>query len=209
MRSTLARRPQRGRTVQPIRQAVTRRRTIETSNHTVLITGGSTGIGLALAATFHAAGNRVIVVGRNEAALANAAAALPGITTSVADVSIPTDRERLAARFPDVSILVNNAGVQHNMPVSESSPSDIEYELVVNFLAPVLLCRAFLPHLLRQDAAAIVNVSSGLALVPKQSAAIYSRPRRPCTASQKRFAGNLKARASGCSRCFLRWLIQP
>lgn len=145
---------------------------MKTSNSTVLITGGATGIGFALAETFHTAGNRVIVVGRTDAALSKAAAALPGITTRVADISISAHREQLVAEFSDVSILVNNAGIQNNTPVSEASPADIEHELNVNFLAPVLLCRAFLPHLLKQNAAAIVNVLSGLALVPKQAAAI-------------------------------------
>jgi len=146
---------------------------MKTSNNTVLITGGATGIGFALAEKFHAAGNCVIVVGRNEAALSNAAAALPGITTRVADISVSADREKLVAEFSNVSILVNNAGIQNNTPLSEFSPADIEHELNINFLAPALLCRAFLPHLLKQNGAAIVNVSSGLALVPKQAAAIY------------------------------------
>ena len=146
---------------------------MKTTNNTVLITGGGSGIGFALAEKFHAAGNRVIVVGRNEAALSKAAAALPGITTRVADISIAANRENLVAEFSDVSILVNNAGIQNNTPISESSPADIEHELNINFLAPVLLCRAFLPYLLQRDSAAIINVSSGLALVPKQAAAIY------------------------------------
>lgn len=146
---------------------------MKTSNNTVLITGGGSGIGFALAEKFHAAGNRVIVVGRNEAALSKAAAALPGLTTRVADVSIAADRDKLAAEFSDVSILVNNAGIQINTPISEASPADIEHELHINFLAPVLLCRLFLPHLRKKESAAIINVSSGLALVPKQTAAIY------------------------------------
>jgi len=143
------------------------------SGHTVLITGGATGIGFALAKKFHAAGNRVIVVGRSQERLAAAGAALPGITTCAADVSSPADRERLVATYSDVSILINNAGIQNIVPVIDSTPHDIEQELDVNFLSPVLLCRAFLPLLLQRESAAIVNVSSGLALVPKQTAAIY------------------------------------
>ena len=143
------------------------------AGHCVLITGGATGIGFALAKQFHASGNRVIVVGRSEHKLAAAAAALPGISTCAADVSSGADRERLVAMHPDVSILINNAGVQHIVPILESTPQDIAYELDVNFLAPVLLCHAFLPLLLQRQAAAIVNVSSGLAFVPKQTAAMY------------------------------------
>lgn len=146
---------------------------MHTTGHTVLITGGASGIGFALAEKFHAAGNRVIVVGRNQDALAKAAAALPGIITRVADISLAEDRQQLVTEFSDISILVNNAGVQYNLPLGESSDHEIEYELNVNFLAPVLLSRAFLPHLQEREESAIINVSSGLAIVPKQVAAIY------------------------------------
>jgi uncharacterized oxidoreductase len=143
------------------------------SGHTVLITGGATGIGFAIARTFHAAGNRVVVVGRREDKLAAAAAALPGINTCAADVSSAVDRETLVRTYSNISILVNNAGIQNIVPILESTPHDIENEIDVNFLSPVLLCRAFLPLLLQRESAAIVNVSSGLALVPKQAASIY------------------------------------
>lgn len=146
---------------------------MHTSQQVVLITGGATGIGFAIAEKFQTAGNRVIIVGRSESALAQAALTLPGITTSVADISRATDRARLAHEFPDTTVLVNNAGMQLNRPVAESSPQEIEYELQVNFLAPVLLVREFLPLLLQRESAAIVNITSGLALVPKQSAAMY------------------------------------
>jgi len=145
-------------------------------NHTqltVLITGGATGIGFALAGKFHSAGNRVILVGRSESALSKATDALPGAEVCAADITIAQDRERLVNQFPNVSVLVNNAGIQVNRPIVESTPQDIEHELNINFLAPVLLSRAYLPLLLQQPSAAIVNVSSGLALVPKQGAAIY------------------------------------
>lgn len=143
------------------------------NGHVVLITGGATGIGFALAKKFYAAGNRVIIVGRTAEKLAAAAAALPGVSTCIADVSIASDRDRLIADHSDVSILVNNAGMQNLTTIIESSAQDIEHEFAVNLLAPVLLCRGFLPLLRQRDSAAIVNVSSGLALVPKQTASIY------------------------------------
>jgi uncharacterized oxidoreductase len=140
---------------------------------TVLITGGATGIGFALAEKFHSAGSRVILVGRSEAALAKATSALPGAQACVADISLAQDRETLVAQFPDISVLINNAGIQINKPIADCAPAEIEHELSVNFLAPVLLTRAFLPLLVQQPTAAIVNVSSGLALVPKEVAAMY------------------------------------
>lgn len=143
------------------------------AGHVVLITGGATGIGFALARKFSFAGNRVIIVGRSEHNLRSAACALPGVSTCVADISIASDRNRLVAEFTDISVLVNNAGIQNLSHFPYSTPADIEYELNVNFLAPVLLCHEFLPGLLQRESAAIVNISSVLAQVPKQSAPIY------------------------------------
>ncbi|WP_343292372.1 SDR family NAD(P)-dependent oxidoreductase [Vandammella animalimorsus] len=146
---------------------------MNTSGHKVLITGGASGIGLALAKRFHAAGNPVVLAGRRADALAEAARALPGVQTAVADITQPADRARLLQAHGDISILVNNAGIQINRPLLEQSPADIRHELETNLAAPVLLTHAFLPALLRQPQAAIVNVSSGLALVPKEAASIY------------------------------------
>jgi uncharacterized oxidoreductase len=139
----------------------------------VLITGGASGIGFAMAKRFHAQGNQVILVGRSEAALAQAASALPGALTSVADVAITQDRERLVLEFADIHVLVNNAGMQISTPIAQNTPELIAHELQVNFLAPVLLSRAYLPLLIKQPCAAIINVSSGLALVPKEASSMY------------------------------------
>jgi short-subunit dehydrogenase involved in D-alanine esterification of teichoic acids len=81
--------------------------------------------------------------------------------------------DRLISLFPEVSTLVNNAGIQVNKPLAQATAEEIEYELNINFLAPVLLARGYLPHLMSKPSAAIINVTSGLALVPKEVAAIY------------------------------------
>lgn len=146
---------------------------MKTTDHVVLITGGATGIGFAIAQKFHAAGNRVILVGRSERTLAKGAVLLPGALTCVADITQPADRARLVSEFSEVTVLVNNAGIQINKPIAELTPALIEYEHNINFLAQVLLSRAFLPGLIQQESAAIVNVTSGLALVPKEVAAMY------------------------------------
>ena len=75
------------------------------TGHVVLVTGGATGIGFALAEKFHAAGNRVIIVGRTESTLSKAAAALPGVISGVADISVASDRARLVSEFPEVTVL--------------------------------------------------------------------------------------------------------
>ncbi|MBK0397345.1 SDR family oxidoreductase [Kingella bonacorsii] len=143
------------------------------THHTVLITGGATGIGFALAKKFHSAGNRVILVGRREEALRQAAGQLSGCLIAVADVSQETDRERLVRDFPDVSILVNNAGVQFTQPFATQTAEQIAQEININLTAPAQLTLAFLPILTAQREAAVVNVSSGLAIVPKETCAVY------------------------------------
>ena len=130
------------------------------TQHTVLITGGATGIGFALAKKFHAAGNRVILVGRREDALRQAVEQLSGEQLSgslhdngarcgyaVADVSQAEDRARLAAQFPETSILINNAGIQFTKRLDEQTDDEIAQEIAVNLTAPVQLTRAFLPML--------------------------------------------------------------
>lgn len=108
------------------------------TQHTVLITGGATGIGFALAKKFHAAGNHVILVGRREDALRQAVEQLSGEQLSgslhdngarcgyaVADVSQAEDRARLAAQFPETSILINNAGIQFTKRLDEQTDDEI------------------------------------------------------------------------------------
>jgi uncharacterized oxidoreductase len=148
---------------------------MDTTNQTVLITGGAAGIGLALARRFHAAGNRVIVTGRDQARLAEAQARLPGLVAEIADMADQPALDRLAAAYPETTILINNAGVQHNYALADpSAPLDlVAQELQTNLIGPIYLTRRMLPQLLSKPSAAIVNVSSGLAFAPKQSAPVY------------------------------------
>jgi uncharacterized oxidoreductase len=107
------------------------------AGHTVLVTGGATGIGFALAKKFLSHGNQVILVGRNEAALQEASRKLSGVSVCVADVARPEDRARLVTLFPNVSVLVNNAGIQIYKPIEDSTPQEIEHEIAVNLTAPI------------------------------------------------------------------------
>lgn len=146
---------------------------MQTHGHTVMITGGATGIGFALAKKFHAAGNRVILVGRRKAVLEEAQQSLSGCLIAVADVSIENDRQRLVRDFPEVNILINNAAIQFTKPFTEQNNNEITQEIDINLTSPVLLTHAFLPSLLTKPQAAIINVSSGLAIVPKETCALY------------------------------------
>lgn len=150
---------------------------MRTQAHKVLITGGAKGIGLGLARRFYHAGNTVILVGRDASALAQAAATLPGCLIEVADIARPDDRKRLIDKIksehPDLSVLINNAGTQFNGPFADIAADQIDTELQTNLLAPLHLIHALLPALHAQPEAAVVNVSSVLAWMPKQSAATY------------------------------------
>jgi uncharacterized oxidoreductase len=149
------------------------------SGQTVLITGGASGIGLALAKRFAARGNTVIVCGRDQVKLDAAAAMVPGLKTLRADVADASERVRLAETvcldFPALSVLVNNAGIQ-NQPPPMAAPQDWaahQNELTINLSAPIHLSMLLLPHLLARPDAAVINVTSGLAFVPIARMPVY------------------------------------
>jgi len=141
-------------------------------NRTALITGGATGIGLALAKRFVAAGNNVIICGRRQERLDAARRELPSIITIRADVASEADRlhlfENITLNLPQVDILVNNAGIQNRPPpVTEQQDfSSYQHEIATNLEAPIHLALLFVKHLAQKSDAAIINVSSGLAFSP-------------------------------------------
>lgn len=152
---------------------------MELSRNTVLITGGASGIGLALAERFLAAGSEVIICGRREEKLAAASEKFPSLHTRVADVADEAGRIELydwaASLFPRLNVLVNNAGIQRRVKLDEREDWSVaREEIAINLEAPIHLSRLFIPLLLRQNGAAIMNVTSGLSFVPLTSVPIYS-----------------------------------
>lgn len=150
---------------------------MNSSNNKILITGGSSGIGLALAKKLKALNNYVIITGRNRKRLERVGDNLE-LDTYQCDLAQPSGIESLVNAFktqhPDVNIIINNAGLQYNYDLSgDVSFETIDTEVDVNFNAVVKLCSAFLPLLMGNKESAIVNVSSGLALSPKKSAPVY------------------------------------
>ncbi len=139
---------------------------MEITGNTILITGGASGIGLALAETFHAEKNTVIVVGRNNQKLAKAKIKCPGLNTIQADITNEQDRQRLLneirQHFPELNILVNNAGAAFisNLRTDPDLYQKTSQEIETNFLAPVRLTQLFLETLQKNSPAAIINITT-------------------------------------------------
>jgi uncharacterized oxidoreductase len=149
------------------------------SGNTILITGGASGIGFALARRFVEAGSEVIACGRRADQLEKARSLCPGLKTVVADVSTAQGRtelfDRVVREFPSLNILINNAGIQNRPPPlaqPQSWQSSVQ-EIAINFEAPIHLSMLFLPHLLKQSNPAIMNVTSGLAFAPISFMPVY------------------------------------
>ena len=151
------------------------------SDNTVLITGGSSGIGLALAEGFAARGSRVLVCGRSEEKLRRAQQRVPGLAYLVADVTDETDRRRLLewveTEHLSTNVLVNNAGIQRRVQLTDGAEAVDTGEIALNLEAPVHLTALFLPHLLRQAeqgrSPTVINVTSGLGYVPLAATPVY------------------------------------
>lgn len=152
---------------------------MKTQNNTILITGGSTGIGFGLARKFSVLGNKVIITGRIEEKLKQAAENLKDVSYIKCDQSKQSDLDDLLLKiqndFPEVNVLINNAGVQYNYSLLEEAPlfDRIENEINTNLQGVIKLSSMFIPLLADKKESAIVNVSSALAFVPKQSAPVY------------------------------------
>ena len=145
----------------------------------ILITGATSGIGKALTETFLKLDNQIIAVGRNEEQLKELEKLDKRIIPFQCDISKQEELERLAffieQEHTDLNILINNAGIQYNYNFIEEPQllHKIEYEINVNLLSPIKLIALLFPIIQDNENSAIVNVSSGLGLVPKMDAPIY------------------------------------
>jgi uncharacterized oxidoreductase len=152
------------------------------TQNTILITGGGSGIGLALTERLHAAGNTVLICGRDAAKLQAAAERLPGLRTLVCDVAQTTERERLVkwaiAEAPQLNVLLNNAGIQRQVNMVETNEpwKDTANEIAINLEAPIHLAMLCIKHwhAQRHSGPVIINVSSGLGFVPLARVPVYS-----------------------------------
>jgi len=152
---------------------------MELSNNTILITGGTSGFGYEFASRLIALGNTVIITGRDQAKLDLTKKKLPGVHTFQSDVSKAKDIKQLyknvTTQFPQLNILINNAGEMRKIDLQDESIDldNIVREININLSGPIRMVQQFLPHLKTKSNAAIVNVTSGLALVPFPLAPVY------------------------------------
>jgi uncharacterized oxidoreductase len=149
------------------------------TGRTILITGGSAGIGLAFALKFVELGNEVIVTGRRQAVLDDVKAKYPKLHIIQSDVADPAQIATLAARvtaqFPKLDVLVNNAGIMiyKNLKAPAADPAGLMTEMNINVGGVIGMTSAFI-DILTANKGTVINVSSALAFVPLPSAPIYS-----------------------------------
>lgn len=152
---------------------------MQLTDNTIFITGGTSGIGRALAEAFHKLGNRVIIGGRRKALLEEVTAQNPGMRWVELDITSPDSiraaAEHLMRAYPDLNVLVNNAGI---MPFDDAAGAIDEETMLnsvnTNLLGPIRMTAALIEHLKKQPRAHIVNNSSVLAFVPLATNAVYS-----------------------------------
>lgn len=138
--------------------------------NTVLITGGTSGIGRGLAEALQKKGNNVIIAGRRKNLLDEVTKANPGMWAAELDMDnaadIAAQAEAITKRFPALNAVINNAGIMRPEDVKKGELGTAEAIISTNLLGPIRLTAALMPHLLQQPKATIFTVSSGLAFVP-------------------------------------------
>lgn len=149
------------------------------TDNTILITGGGSGIGRALAEALHKHGNQIIIAGRRKANLTDVANANPGMQWVELNIEDPDSismvARKLIADYPRLNVLINNAGIMQVDDVS--GPLDdklVVSTITTNLIGPIRLTGALIEHLKKQKHAAIINNSSVLGFIPLALAAVYS-----------------------------------
>ena len=139
---------------------------MKTTGNTVFISGGSAGIGLAIAKKLSAAGNKIIINGRNEERLQNALKQLDNAVAIQGDLSVEADRiaiaKQLKENYPEVNIIINNAGAAFSYLLNETlnAHEKASIEMNTNYFSVIHFTELLLPHLIQKAEAAVINVSS-------------------------------------------------
>ncbi len=150
---------------------------MQLSGNTILITGGGSGIGLGLALEFQKLGNTVLIAGRSQQKLGEAARL--GFKTYTADMTQAASREALVkavlADYPALNGVIHNAGIMKNENMLKGPTPEIRKEtLETNLVAPMHLTEVLLPQLLGQKNSFLMTVTSGLAYSPLAMTPTYS-----------------------------------
>ncbi len=147
------------------------------AGNTILVTGGGTGIGRGLAESFHRLGNQVIIAARRREPLQAVTEANPGMQAMSLDQADPADIRRFATevtdRYPELNVVVNNAGIQRVEDLTTGGPGAAEQTIAINLLGPIRLTAALLPSLRVKPRATIINVTSALAFMPSALTPTY------------------------------------
>lgn len=149
-------------------------------DNTILITGGSSGIGLELARVLTDKGNRVLICGRSKSKLEKARQSIPDLEIFVCDLALQSERQelyqRIAESYPECNVLINNAAIVHRTDFrkDEAMVEKAEAEIQTNLMAPIALSKLFLPLLEKNANPAIINISTGLVYAPKAAYPIYN-----------------------------------
>jgi uncharacterized oxidoreductase len=153
---------------------------MQMNSNTILITGATSGIGRGLAEAFHNLGNQIVICGRREVRLREMCDANPGMAGYVLDVRDPAAigiaKRQILEKYPSLNCVFNNAGVQRRVELGPGTRLDedgLRDEINTNVLGTIHVAAEFIPHLVHQPNAVLLNVSSGLAFAPLARFPIY------------------------------------
>ena len=171
------------------------------NSNTILITGGTSGIGLELASKLLTLGNTVIVTGRDQKKLDEVKNRFPSIHILKSDVSKQEEIETLykvvVKQFPNLNFLINNAGIVQELDFKnkEMDLNKISSEIAINFTGSIQMVSLFSKHLQNRKESAILNISSALAFVPVAMTPVYSATK----AGMHSFSQSLRIQLKGTS----------
>lgn len=150
------------------------------TNNTILITGGSSGVGLELARRLIEKGNTVLICGRSKEKLTEARQLLPQVQIFPCDIASEKEcillYEWVKTNYPDCNILINNAAIVHNTAFLDDNQAieKAHEEFQTNILAPIRLSKLFLPLLLKNANAQLINITTGLVYAPRAVYPFYN-----------------------------------